>query len=79
MKQCVDSQQGREFHSHRMSVVESMFDNVGTNKGLNRFSLRGRKRYRAKGSYTASNTIHRSWRITGSWWRDEGRRIMESR
>ena len=29
---------------HRMSVVEPAFGNIGTNKGLNRFSLRGSKK-----------------------------------
>jgi hypothetical protein len=72
MKHRVDSPQGKEIYSHRMSVVEPVFGNIGTNKGLNRFSLRGRKRYRANGSYTAWCTILRSWRITVSWWRDEG-------
>jgi len=27
-----------------MSVVEPVFGNIGTNKGLNRFSLRGKKK-----------------------------------
>ncbi|MFB2704238.1 transposase, partial [Marinobacter shengliensis] len=44
MKHRVDSQQGKELYSHRMSVVEPVFGNIGTNKRLNRFSLRGRKK-----------------------------------
>lgn len=44
MKQRVDSEQGKYIYSHRMSVVEPVFGNLGTNKRLNRFSLRGRKK-----------------------------------
>jgi hypothetical protein len=42
MKQWVDSQQGKPIYSHRMSVVEPVLGNIGSNKGLNRFSLRGK-------------------------------------
>ena len=44
MKQRVDSDEGKHIYSHRMSVVEPVFGNIGTNKGLNRFSLRGKKK-----------------------------------
>ena len=44
MKQRVDSDRGREIYSHRMSVVEPVFANIGTNKKLNRFSLRSKKK-----------------------------------
>ena len=44
MKQRVDSKLGKFIYSHRMSVVEPVFANIGTNKGLNRFSLRGKKK-----------------------------------
>jgi len=44
MKKRVDSKEGKLIYSHRMSVVEPVFGNIGTNKGLNRFSLRGSKK-----------------------------------
>ena len=44
MKERVDSQEGKLIYSHRMSVVEPVFGNIGTNKGLNRFSLRGKRK-----------------------------------
>ena len=44
MKHRVDSKEGKQIYSHRMSVVEPVFANIGTNKGLNRFSLRGKKK-----------------------------------
>lgn len=44
MKRRVDSKKGKMIYAHRMSVVEPVFGNIGTNKGLNRFSLRGKKK-----------------------------------
>lgn len=44
MKKRVDSRQGRDIYSHRMSVVEPVFGNITANKGLNRFSLRGKRK-----------------------------------
>jgi len=42
MKTRVDSDYGKQVYAHRMSVVEPVFGNIGTNKKLNRFSLRGK-------------------------------------
>lgn len=44
MKQRVDSDQGKQIYSHRMSVVEPVFANICANKGLKRFSLRSKKK-----------------------------------
>ena len=44
MKHRVDSPQGKEIYSHRMSVVEPVFGNIGSTKRLNRFSLRGKRK-----------------------------------
>jgi hypothetical protein len=44
MKRRVDSDKGKLIYSHRMSVVESVFANIGTQRGLNRFSLRSKKK-----------------------------------
>jgi len=44
MKRRIDSDKGKLIYSHRMSVVEPMFGNIGANKGLNRFSLRGKQK-----------------------------------
>ena len=44
MKHRIDSDYGKQIYSHRMSVVEPVFANIGTNKGLKRFSLRGQKK-----------------------------------
>lgn len=40
IKARVDSDFGKMVYSHRMSMVEPVFANIGTNKGLKRFSLR---------------------------------------
>lgn len=42
MKHRVDNPLGKTIYAHRMSVVEPVFGNIGTNKRLNRFSLRGK-------------------------------------
>lgn len=44
MKHRVDSDKGKQIYSHRMSVVEPVFGNIGTNKGLNKFSVRGKRK-----------------------------------
>jgi len=44
MRRRVDSDKGKLIYSHRMSVVEPVFGNIGTNKRLSRFSLRGKKK-----------------------------------
>ena len=44
MKRRVDSAKGKTIYGHRMSVVEPVFGNIGTNKRLNRFSLRGKEK-----------------------------------
>lgn len=48
MKHRVDSDYGKQVYSHRMSVVEPVFGNIGTNKGLNRFSLRGKTKVQSQ-------------------------------
>ena len=48
MKHRVDSDKGKLIYSHRMSVVEPVFGNIGTNKGLNRFSLRSKEKVQSQ-------------------------------
>jgi len=48
MKIRVDSQKGKQIYSHRMSVVEPVFGNITCNKGLNRFTLRGKTKVNAQ-------------------------------
>ncbi len=44
MKARIDSDTGKRIYSHRMSTVEPVFANLEHNKGLKRFSLRGKKK-----------------------------------
>lgn len=44
MKERIDSVKGKQIYSHRMSVIEPVFGNIGSNKRLNRFSLRSKKK-----------------------------------
>ena len=44
MKLRVDSKKGKQIYAHRMSVVEPVFGNICSNKGLKRFSLRGKEK-----------------------------------
>jgi len=48
MKHRVDSDKGKQIYRHRMSVVEPVFGNMGANKKLNRFSLRGKKKVQSQ-------------------------------
>ena len=44
MKKRIDSDEGKVIYGHRMAVIEPVFGNIGSTKGLNRFSLRGKKK-----------------------------------
>jgi transposase len=44
MKRKIDSDQGREMIARRFATVEPVFGNLRSNKGLNRFTLRGRQK-----------------------------------
>lgn len=56
MQKRVDSQLGKQIYSHRMSVVEPVFGNIGTNKGLDRFSLRGKDK--VQGQWQLYSLVH---------------------
>ncbi len=59
MKARVDSDFGKMVYSHRMSTVEPVFANIGTNKGLKRFSLRGKTKSRANDSFCMIHNIEK--------------------
>lgn len=44
MKRKIDSEKGREMIARRFATVEPVFGNLRYNKGLNRFTLRGRQK-----------------------------------
>ena len=48
MRERIDSEKGKQIYSHRMSVVEPVFGNIGFNKKLNRFSLRSKTKVQSQ-------------------------------
>ncbi|GAB2582581.1 IS1182 family transposase [Nitrincola alkalisediminis] len=48
MKQKIDSPMGRHIYSQRLGTVEPVFGNLESNKGLNRFTLRGKTKVNAQ-------------------------------
>jgi transposase len=44
MKRKIDTERGREMIARRFATVEPVFGNLRSNKGLNRFTLRGRQK-----------------------------------
>ena len=48
MKHRVDSQKGKLIYSHRIFVVEPVFANIGANKKLRRFRLRGKRKVQSQ-------------------------------
>jgi len=56
MQRRVDSKLGKQIYAHRMSVVEPVFGNIGTNKRLNRFSLRGKAK--VQGQWQLFSLVH---------------------
>jgi transposase len=48
MKDKIDSPMGRHIYSQRLGTVEPVFGNIEANKGLRRFTLRGKKKVNAQ-------------------------------
>lgn len=44
MRQRIDSAEGRALYGRRIATVEPVFGNLRNNKGLDRFTLRGRRK-----------------------------------
>ena len=63
MKQKVDSEQGRLQYSKRMWTIEPVFGNIKSNKGLDRFSLRGKAKVTGQWLlYCMVHNIEKLWR-----------------
>ena len=62
MKRRVDSCKGKQIYGHRMSVVEPVFGNIGVNKRLSRFSLRGKQK--VQGQWQLYCLVHNIEKIT---------------
>ncbi len=48
MKVKIDSRAGRRQYSKRLGTIEPVFGNITTNKGMNRFTLRGQEKVNAQ-------------------------------
>lgn len=48
MRHRIDTDEGRAIYSHRMHVVEPVFGNIESNKGLNRFTLRTKQKVKSQ-------------------------------
>jgi hypothetical protein len=48
MRRAIDSEQGRALYGPRFATVEPVFANIRHNKGLDRFTLRGRAKVDAQ-------------------------------
>ncbi len=48
MRKRIDTDRGRAIYGHRMHVVEPVFGNIESNKGLNRFTLRGKTKVQSQ-------------------------------
>ena len=48
MKRAIDSEDGRQRYGQRFATVEPVFGNIRHNKGLDRFTLRGRQKVDAQ-------------------------------
>ncbi len=44
MREKIDTLRGRRIYERRLAIVEPAFANIEYNKGMNRFTLRGRKK-----------------------------------
>ena len=62
MKHRVDSAKGKQIYGHRMSVVELVFANIGTNRKLSRFSLRGQEK--VQGQWQLYCLVHNIGKLT---------------
>ncbi|WP_269745318.1 transposase [Teredinibacter turnerae] len=56
MRKRIDSKQGKIYYGHRMSVVEPVFGNISSNKGLTKFSLRGKNK--VQGQWQLFSLVH---------------------
>jgi len=62
MKERVDSITGKECYAQRMAVVEPVFGNIRANKGLDRFTLRGKKK--VNGQWQLFTLVHNIEKIS---------------
>ena len=65
MKRAIDSEQGRQLYSQRIGTVEPVFGNIRHNKGLDRFTLRGREKVNTQ--WHLYCLVHNIEKTAGHW------------
>ena len=66
MKLKIDSDKGAQQYSRRMWVIEPVFGNVCSNKGLDKFSLRGKEKVTGQWLlYSLVHNLEKLWRYGG--------------
>jgi IS5 family transposase len=63
MKQKIDSPEGRRMYSRRIWTIEPVFENITSNKGLSRISVRGEAKETAQLlMYCMLHNIKKLWK-----------------
>ena len=63
MKQKIDGEEGAEEYSKRMWIIEPVFGNITSNKGLDKLSLRGKVKVTGQGRlFALVHNIGKLWR-----------------
>ena len=63
MKRKIDSEEGRRQYAKRMWTIEPVFGNITSNRGLNRFTLRGKKKVTGQWMmYCLVHNLEKLWR-----------------
>jgi len=63
MKQKIDSEEGAKEYSKRMWIIEPVFGNITSNKGLDEFTLRGKDKVTGQGRlFALVHNIGKLWR-----------------
>ena len=63
MKQKIDSEEGAKEYSKRTWIIEPVFANITSNKGLDKFSLRGKDKVTGQGQmFALVHNIGKLWR-----------------
>lgn len=65
MKKRIDSPLGKQIYEERLAVVEPVFGNIRSNKGLDRFSLRGKEK--VNGQWHLYSLVHNIEKISHYW------------
>jgi len=72
MREKIDMPENRERYSQRMGIIEPVFGNITYCKGMNRFTLRGKKKVNYQ--WLLFCVVHNIGKCVGSYWEKYGKR-----